>query len=240
MRDHTQNTQAEPGSSETNLSASPGTALRIQLLGGFRVWVGDRLVTDKEWRLRKVRSLLKLLALAPSRRLHREQILEILWPGLPTAAAANNLHYALHVARNVLAPTTPRASRHLVLEGDEVTLSPGQPAWIDIREFEKAAFSAQRSRQTADYEAALSLYTGDLLPQDRYEEWTHGRRETLRELHLTLLLQLARSCAERRETQKAIEALHSVISNEPLHEEAHRELMSLYARAGQRDRALRE
>ncbi|MDP9350493.1 MAG: tetratricopeptide repeat protein, partial [Chloroflexota bacterium] len=237
MPDHT---QTEPVSSETNLSASPSTALRIQLLGGFRVWVGDRPVTDKEWRLRKVRSLLKLLALAPSRRLHREQILEILWPGLPTAAAANNLHYTLHVARTVLDPTARRASRYLVLKGDEVTLSPGQPAWIDIREFEKAAFSAQRSRQTADYEAALRLYTGDLLPQDRYEEWTHRRRETLRELHLTLLLQLARSRVERAETQKAIEALHSVILNEPLHEEAHRELMSLYARAGQRDRALRQ
>lgn len=47
--------------------------LRIQLLGGFRVTVGDRLVPDEAWSLRKAASLLKLLALAPGHRLHRDR-----------------------------------------------------------------------------------------------------------------------------------------------------------------------
>src|SRR5919107_1364274 len=39
--------------------------VRVGLLGGFRVWVGPRHVGDDRWRLRKARSLVKLLALSP-------------------------------------------------------------------------------------------------------------------------------------------------------------------------------
>src|SRR5437764_5364418 len=64
--------------------------LRIELLGHFRVAVGRRVVPDAAWRLRKGQSLVKLLALAPGHRLHREQLEEALWPGFLPAGAANN------------------------------------------------------------------------------------------------------------------------------------------------------
>ena len=52
------------------------------LLGGFRVSVGARTIEDGGWRLRKAASLVKLLALAPGHRLHREQAMDLLWPHL--------------------------------------------------------------------------------------------------------------------------------------------------------------
>ena len=66
--------------------------VRIGLLGGFRVWVGPRLIEEDQLRLRKARSLLKLLALAPGHRLHREQVMETLWPDSGMRKASNNLH----------------------------------------------------------------------------------------------------------------------------------------------------
>ena len=57
--------------------------LRIELLGHFRVAVGRRDVPDAAWRLRKGQSLVKLLALAPGHRLHREQLEEALCWGSP-------------------------------------------------------------------------------------------------------------------------------------------------------------
>ncbi len=53
-------------------------AVRIRLLGGFYVSVGSRVIGAGEWRLKKVRSLIKLLALAENHRLHREQIMNLL------------------------------------------------------------------------------------------------------------------------------------------------------------------
>ena len=56
------------------------TAVRMRLLGSFRVFVGPRTVEESGWRLKKAAGLVKLLALAPDHRLHREQVTEALWP----------------------------------------------------------------------------------------------------------------------------------------------------------------
>jgi DNA-binding SARP family transcriptional activator len=77
--------------------------MRVQLLGGFGVEVGARRVEAARWRLRKARTVVKLLTLEPTQRLHREHLLHLLWPDLPPPAAANNLHQALHAARRALA-----------------------------------------------------------------------------------------------------------------------------------------
>jgi DNA-binding SARP family transcriptional activator len=53
-------------------------ALRIWLLSEFRVSVGTRTIEQDEWRLRKAASLVKLLAIAPNHRLHREQMMNLL------------------------------------------------------------------------------------------------------------------------------------------------------------------
>src|SRR5688572_11860550 len=89
-----------------------GTApeLRIQLLGGFKVDVGPRPIHDAEWRLRKTKNLVKLLALAPGHQLHREQLMEVLWPDQDPDAAANNLHKAVYTARRALEPALTSAT----------------------------------------------------------------------------------------------------------------------------------
>src|SRR5438477_4577026 len=76
--------------------------MRIRLLGAFAVEIDGRDVAAHPWRLRKSRTLVKILALAPEQRMHRDRLLEILWPDRSAPAAANNLHQALHVARRIL------------------------------------------------------------------------------------------------------------------------------------------
>src|SRR5437899_7298833 len=53
--------------------------LRIYLLGGFRVFVGEREMTSLVYK-RRPASLLKLLALTPGHALHREIVQDRLWP----------------------------------------------------------------------------------------------------------------------------------------------------------------
>jgi hypothetical protein len=48
-------------------------AVRIWLLGGFWVSVGSKTIEQDQWRLRKAASLVKLLAVAPGHRIHRER-----------------------------------------------------------------------------------------------------------------------------------------------------------------------
>ena len=76
---------------------------RIYLLGGFRVVFASSCVADEAWRRRKAAALIKLLALAHGHRLHREQLMETLWPDQAPAAAANSLYQVVHAARQALA-----------------------------------------------------------------------------------------------------------------------------------------
>ena len=77
-------------------------AVRVRLLGGFSVTVGERNVDESAWRLRKAASLIKLLSLAAGHRLHREVVMDLLWPELGKKAASNNLRQTLHAARRIL------------------------------------------------------------------------------------------------------------------------------------------
>jgi DNA-binding SARP family transcriptional activator len=44
------------------------------LFSGFRVSIGSRAIREDAWRLRKAKAMVKLLALAPEHRLHRERV----------------------------------------------------------------------------------------------------------------------------------------------------------------------
>src|SRR5918994_1814952 len=181
-------------------------AVRIWLLGGFRISVGSsRSIGEDEWRLKKAGNLIKLLALAPAHRLHREQAMDLLWPELESKAASNNLHHALHIARRTLQPSAGSASGYLRLRGENLALSSEGPVWVDVEAFEEAASTARHAHEPAAFRAAIDLYSGELLPQNRYETWAEERRAQLRGLYLSLLLEVAALYEERKEYEEAIE-----------------------------------
>jgi predicted ATPase len=141
----------------------------VTLLGGFAAAVDGTPVPDNAWRLKKARELVKLLALARNHRLHREQAMDVLWRDLAPAAAANNLHQAVHVARRALGADA------IDVRDEVLSLS----ADIDVDALEAAVAEARRLKTPAAYRAALSLYRGDLLPENRYDDWVEARREEL-------------------------------------------------------------
>jgi DNA-binding SARP family transcriptional activator len=233
---------SESAPSRAMLSHDRGAAdaVRIWLLGGFRVSVGSQTIGEDRWRRRKAAVLLKLLALAPSHRMHREQMMDLLWPDLGGRAAANNLRRTLYAARRTLELNPLATSRYLTLRGGQLALCPEGDLWVDVEAFEQAAAAARRSRDPAAYQAALDLYAGELLPTDHYEEWAEEHRRRLRETRRSLLLGLARLQEERADHDSAAEALRKVLAEDPVREEAHVGLMRLYASSGRSGEALRQ
>jgi predicted ATPase/DNA-binding SARP family transcriptional activator/DNA-binding CsgD family transcriptional regulator len=211
-------------------------AVRVWLLGGFRVSVGPRTIEGDAWRLRKAAVLVKLLALAPGHRLHREQVMDLLWPDLGKKAASNNLRQTLHAARGVLDQRA--GSRYLASEDESLVLCPKSDLWVDIDAFEDAAAAARPSREPTAYRAALDLYGGELLPGDRYEGWAEEHRRRLRETYLSLLRGLARLHEESGDYERGIEALRRAVVEESSNEAVHVGLMRLFTLSGQPEQAL--
>jgi predicted ATPase/predicted negative regulator of RcsB-dependent stress response len=141
----------------------------VTLLGGFAAEAGGAPVPDAAWRLRKAKELVKLLALADGHRLHREQAMDALWPDRDPDAAGNNLNQAVHAARKALGAET-------IAVGDGLLRL---EAAVDVEAFERAAAEALRQGTPAACERALALYRGELLPENRYDDWATLERERL-------------------------------------------------------------
>ena len=165
--------------------------LCIGLLGVFSISAGDSVIADNAWRLRKARTLIKLLALAPERRLHVDQAAELLWAGRDPDAARNNLHQAIFAARRALDSIGLDGSRYLELREELILLSPEDPVRIDAVAFEELAAAAREQDQPSAYRSALEGFDAELLPADRYEDWSQERRDSLDQLRLALEAELA-------------------------------------------------
>jgi DNA-binding SARP family transcriptional activator len=179
--------------------------VEIRLLGGFAVAVDSRPVPEDAWPQRRAADLVKVLALAPGRRLARERVIEALWPHLEGDAGAANLHKAASYARRALGDRGA-----VVLRAGHVELAPGSEVLTDVERFEGGDDGA---------------YTGELLPDDRYEEWTVADRERLRAVWLGRLREGGEWAELARE--------------DPLDQQAQRELARAEARAGDVPAAVR-
>ena len=153
--------------------------------------------------------------------MHREQVLDRLWPDDSIDEAAPKLHKAAHFARRAM--EVPNA---VVLRGDTVALGPETDVSVDVVEFEDLARRALESGDAIAARTALGLYAGELLPDDRYEDWAEERREQLRLRQLDLL---------RLDGRWA-----TVVELDPTDETAHLALMRRHAADGDRHAALRQ
>jgi DNA-binding SARP family transcriptional activator len=224
----------------SRISASP--ALTVRLLGPFELFIGDEPVASYRWPRRKPKLLVKLLALQQCAQIHREQIIETLWPDADFEAGANNLHKAIHAARRALEPELKSgfSSQFIIGRDNIVALRAPGGLWVDACAFEQRAVEAMRSNDPKLFEAALDLYRGDLLPEDLYEDWAVAPRERMRGLYIDLLHQFSRLREESGDYVAGIGLLQSLVAADPTNEEAHQRLMRLYAITGNRGGALRQ
>lgn len=219
----------------------PSTAsLNIQVLGGFSVVVGNTRISDSSWKLKKAKAVIKILAIAPGNRLHRDIILDTLWPELEPEAALNNLHKTLYVARRALEPGVSGSGSFLKFHDETVGLEFDQGLSVDSQQFESLVSIAQSNGDISSYKSALSLYRGELLPDDLYEEWSIARRDELGHAYQSLLSEYADLTESTGDANEAISALQQLIAVEPALESAHMRLMKLYAGSGDRHRAIKQ
>ncbi len=233
------------------------TTLEVSTLGRFEVRRNHDPLTGGNWSRRKVVDLFKLLLSAEQHRLHREQAQEILWPTSTLEQAANSFGKTLYLLRRALEPDLPAgkgsSSIYVLLEHDTLMLVP-ESIRIDADVFESFTKQLQakvRSRsgkesggQTGalldEFDAVLTLYKGDYLPEDLYEDWTQRRRDRLRRIHSWLLENAAELALTIGKGVPASEYLLDLLERNTADEQTHRQLMLVYARMGRRSDAINQ
>jgi predicted ATPase/DNA-binding SARP family transcriptional activator len=207
---------------------------RIELLGDLRVRRGDQVISRFPKQL--VASLLAYLAAHPQYSHARDVLLEALCPELGLEEARNSLRVALHLLRRLLEPPdAPEAEPLLIVDRRSIRLNPAVFT-TDLAEFEAAVRAAARARrleeQLSSLSRAVELYRGELLAGFT-EEWVFTERRHRAEQYLEALHRLVSGFEQEGELERALEYGRLAVLADPRREEAHYELMRLYAAAGQ-------
>jgi DNA-binding SARP family transcriptional activator/tetratricopeptide (TPR) repeat protein len=201
---------------------------RVFLLGRFGVEVKGRPIPASSWRKRRPIEVLAALALAPGGVLHREELIDRLWPEKDLEAGANNMHRALHDLRRVTDTDIVGLDRGVARLAENV--------WVDVDAFERAAAGSEKETLAR----AVGLYQGVLLPDDPYSDALAARREGLRQRFVDVGLRLAKLHHEASDHEACIDVLRRVLAHDAALEPAHRLLMRVLAESGRKSDALRQ
>lgn len=195
----------------------------------------------EDWPRKKAATLLKRLALES--RLLKDQAIEFLWPEADLDAGADNLYRLIHALRQILNTALGHTAAETIFSFKDGVLRLLPSVWVDVREFEQLSTKSpgeSPEQRAAKLEEMLSLYRGELLSEDHYTEWTLLPRETFHRHQRNARLELASYYRKIQDYAKAIGLLTLLLANDRADEVIHRELMQLYALAGQRHNALRQ
>ena len=222
-------------------------ALQIQTLGSFRLWRDGVEIEPAAWSREKALHLFQFFVSARRRtaQLHKEQIIDRLWPELGAEEGDRDFKVALNTIYKVLEPKRkPRTeSRFIQRQGLVYGLNLAE-AWVDADVFEDAvargnrALSENAQPAIRYYQQALDLYTGDYLPERCYEDWTSAERERLHLLALGTMTTLASLLIEQNPLE-SIRLTQHVLTVDPVWEEAYRVQIQAYLGQGNRPLALR-
>lgn len=219
---------------------------RVRLFGGLDVSVGSRLVTERDWKKRKARLLFAMLVVKRGQDVSRDVILEHLWPDLTEDKAKNNFYVAWSTMKSALKGADDEAdgSRYIESARGRCRILK-ESVQSDIDEFEallNAAREAEAEGRLDEAVAALqqltSIYRGDLLPGDLYDDWFAAMRDAYRIDFIDAMLRGTEILLEKDDPHEALVFARRGLLADPYREDLYQAALRCHILAGQRSAAI--
>ncbi len=179
-----------PATSIERAAAAPNMLAPVKAFGFGRgsVLVGERQVSDLEWRSEKSKEMFFFL-LSRREAVTKEAIFGALWPDLPESKCNSNFHSSLYRLRRAL------FHECVVRDADgNYLLNPKGDFTSDVDAFNAAMLEAEVARddaaRAAKLEDAVALYKGPYL-STVYSEWVDPIRRELEERYIEAVNELA-------------------------------------------------
>ncbi len=211
---------------------------RITLFDGLTVTQIDKPIPKLV--SRKADILLAYLA-REQRPFPREQVATLLWPDSPQKQALSNL-------RTLISSLRKHAADFVTITRQTVAIKPD--VWVDTAVFQQHLTRADNNwpeaSAIAQAEDALALYHGEFLDgilvdgSFELESWMQTNRDHLRRLVNVMRQKLIDHYLRQGDYAAGIEHAHALLQDDPLDEAAHRQMMILFARSGQRSAAIEQ
>jgi LuxR family transcriptional regulator, maltose regulon positive regulatory protein len=228
----------------TALESHPGYSIRVQTLGQFKIWLGDREVGEKEWQREKAKELFQLF-ITTGELIAKEEIFAILWPHQDKKSADRDFKVALNSLHQVLEPgRKARAAPFFIIrDGSFYGLNPLAVIEIDTEQFktwiQNGLHDSDQAKARSCLEKGLVFYQGDYLPERRYDDWCSGKRESMLVYFLRGAEKMAQILVRSEEYDQVIYWCEKILERDRTWEEAYRLLMYCYYRKNNRPQALK-
>jgi DNA-binding SARP family transcriptional activator len=223
--------------------ALPGAAgeepVSIRCFGGFHMEISGRPVDITTVRAR-ARSALRLLATHAGQVVHKEVLIEALWPGLAVTAATRNLQVTVSALRGLLEPTSERGKSQLLIRSGEaygIALPAGSVC--DTVTFVTAVNRWKQTHNTGDVDAtitamraALAAYPAPLLPEEGPADWAVEARERFHRQATGVARALAAAELDRGNIAEAVTTAEYCLSLDQHDDEAWQVLIRAYTASG--------
>lgn len=229
----------------------PGAAARVppvllRCFGAFRLEL-DGVPAPLGEIKPKARELLRLLAAHVGRPVHREALVEALWPEADPAAGVRNLQVAISALRRALDPGAGRGSSRLIArDGEAYRLALPEGSDADLLRFESEFASARQAKIDGDGEraashlrAVLAAHEHPLLAEDGPAEWVGPPRRRYQAEAAAAALDLARLELERGSPEAAAAACERGVAIDRYRDELWRLLVEARTRSGEHAAAQR-
>jgi PAS domain S-box-containing protein len=217
--------------------------LQVFALGKFGLAANGQGVAVEKWKRRQAVTLLKFLVTQLDRPVHRERILDCLWPDVDEERGWGRLKVTMYYLRAQL--RAAGAGEDAVRTVGDAYLLRRDAVWVDAENFEKLVAEGRtlQSKGRGDdalrcYDEAQFLYRGDYFEQDAFADWCAEERERLGEIYMEMLTRKAECHAQRGEYAEAVQVCRKALVHDPCRESFHRDLMQYLARLGRPDWAI--
>lgn len=215
-------------------------------LGTFSTEVKGRNITSKDWGRDKTIQLIQFFLTARHRKgLHKEQIINRLWPDAEMEEGNRDFKIAYHGINKALEPNRKSREQPHYIERQGQTYQINEKfIWIDAEAFDQAisiANHAQAEDPETSSEAlewAVNLYRGSYLPNRIYEDWSSLERERLQLLAINAMISLGESKLATN-PEESIRLAQEAILIDSTWEEAYRLQMQAYHLKGNRPQVIK-
>jgi DNA-binding SARP family transcriptional activator len=218
----------------------------IRTLGGFSVTVAGEPVPSSAWQSRVAREIVGMLTANRGRALHREILIERLWPDEDPSKAGNRLSVALSTVRGVLDPGRAHGSDHYLVAAREALALNLDHVEIDVEAFFSEAGTGRSLLRSGDTEAGLAMlrsaearYVGEFLEDHPYADWAIGLREEARAEFISIARLLAEADSAAGDHDAAARWYMRILEQDAYDEPAHLGLVTAMAAAGRHGSARR-
>lgn len=228
---------------EKSCRPSPCPALEIITLGRFTLTLNDSDLETDRWKRKQALTLLKLLAVHLDRGIHRDTLIEHLWPDADETQGHERLKATVYFLRKQL--RTAGASGTIVERKGKTYMLRREAVWVDVPAFENyvsEGWKEQRENHLDDaldnFRKAQSLYLGDFMEEDIYADWCTEERARLREIFLEALAGIVECHSVKGHFAEAVQVCRIALVQDPCRESFHCALMENLVRLGRADWAL--